>query len=86
MSGATFLVIPHEVGFCEDVSAHGIFEVRLRDHAEVRENRIECIKLVKVAVSTFRWARAAISQPLPIVERPRCPSLESPNRVVRVKC
>jgi len=85
VSGATFLVSPHEVGFCEDVSTHGLFKVRL-DHAEVRENRIECIKLVKVAVSTFRWARAAIAQPLPIVEPLRCPSLESPNRVVRVKC
>ena len=74
MLGATFLVSPHEVGFCEDVPAHGLFKVRLRDHAEVGENRIECIKLVKVAVSTFRWDRAAIALPLPIVEPLRCPS------------
>src|SRR6266540_1705267 len=66
-SGSRLLVRSNKLSLRQDVPSHSLFQLRFRWLSQVRENRVQRIQLVKVAVPTDRWTRTPVTNSFPVV-------------------
>ena len=63
----------------------GIQKLSFRRVVETGDNRVECVKLVKIPMPADRWARATVAGAFPVIEALYRSSWQA-TRSVSMKC